>query len=111
MNKLLASLLVNGISVYVADYFLDGVFTDSFVSILLVVIALALVNSLILPVLKLITAPLNFLSLGIFSFILNGCMVLLVDKFIDGFSVDGIFSAILFSVIVSISNTVLNKLF
>lgn len=95
-------IIVNLISIGVAAYILPGVRVDSWFTAFVVVVILGLVNFFIKPLLLIFTFPINFLTLGLFTFIINGLMVLLVSKIVPGFIVTGLWSAILFSILISL---------
>lgn len=75
---------------------------------LLAAIVIAIINHTIKPVLMMISLPINLLSLGLFSFIINGAMILLADKMINGFSIPSLMMAIYFSIVLSVVNWVLH---
>lgn len=108
--KFIVNLLINGFAVFVADYLLAGVTVDSFFTAIIVSVALGIVNIFIKPIVLLMTLPLNIITLGLFTFIVNGLMVLLVSSFITGFKVDNFGWAMLFSVVLWAVNFVFNSL-
>ena len=71
-------------------------------NILLVTIILAIVNTLIKPVISIISLPINIVTLGLFSIVINGFMVYIVDRLVSGFTVDSFLYCIFFAVILSI---------
>lgn len=81
--KFLISLLLSAVAVFAAAYLVPGVQIDGFVTALIVAVVLGLVNATIGLLLKMITAPLNWITLGLVSLIINVLMVLLVDNFIN----------------------------
>ena len=104
-------LLVTALAVFVADYFLDGVhINDDVKTVIIVAIVLALLNTFIKPILVLLTIPVTIITLGLFLLVINALMVLWADRLIGGFEVDGWWSALLFSLIVSIVSAILNGL-
>lgn len=72
------------------------------------VLVMSIVNTLIKPILIIITLPINVLTLGLFSLIINAILILIVDYFVAGFSVDGLLWALLFSVVMSIVSSLVN---
>ena len=105
------NLLINGFAVFVASYLLSsGVHIDSFLTAVIVSIVLGIVNVLIKPIVLLFTLPINIVTLGLFTFIINGLMVLLVSSFVPGFKVDGFVWAMAFSVVLWAVNFVFNSL-
>ena len=108
--KLIINLLINGFAVFVADYLLSGVMVDNFVTAVVVSIVLGIVNTFIKPIVLLFTLPLNILTLGLFTFIVNGLMILLVSNIIPGFEVASFGWAMLFSIVLWVVNFVFNSL-
>ena len=108
--KLVLNLLVNGFAVFVADYFLPGVKIDSFFTAIVVSIGLGIVNTFIKPIVLLMTLPFNIVTLGLFTFIINGLLVLLVSSFIPGFTVDNFGWAMAFSIVLWAVNFFLHSL-
>jgi len=74
-------------------------------------IALSVLNTFLKPILVFLTIPVSIMTLGLFLLIINAVIVKIADHFIDGIYVPTFFTAILFSVILSISQYVLNKIF
>lgn len=92
-------------------------FTD-FPSILLTALILAVIHSIILPVLKLLTFPINFLSLGLFSFVLTILVIIFVDSNIQSFEIQGLVGeyrlkslvlALFIGLALSVVNTIIGK--
>lgn len=108
--QIIIRLLINGFAVYVAGFILSGVQIESFFTAVIVSIVLGAVNALIKPILLLLTLPLTILTLGLFTFIINGLLIILVSRIVPGFTVDGFISAILFSVVLSLVNWFLQVL-
>jgi putative membrane protein len=108
---LILKWLLMAASVMVSAYLIPGVTINSFFSALFVALFLGIVNILIRPVLILITLPINILTLGLFTFVINAILVLLASSIIKGFEVGGFWTAMLFSILLSIVNYVLNGLF
>ncbi len=101
MNILL-SWLVYSVAVLAAAYVLPGVQVDAFSTALFAALILGILNALVKPFLILFTLPLNILTLGLFTFVINAAIILLADKAVDGFSVDGFGWALLFSIVLSV---------
>ena len=74
------------------------------VTAVLVALALAIINHTIKPVITIISLPINIVTLGLFSFVINGVMILLADKLVDGFTVPSLLMAIYFSIVLSVIN-------
>lgn len=110
MLMMVVKLVINGFAVLVTGYLLQGVHISNFFVALAVAIVLGIINTLLKPVLLLLTLPINILSLGIFTIILNGLLILLTSAIVPGFKVDGLLWAILFSIVLSLVNWFLNLL-
>ena len=107
--KLILSLLLNALLIFAAAQLLEGVHITDYSVAIVTAIVLGLVNFIIRPILKFFAFPITILTLGLFLLVINGAMVLLVDHFVTGFSVDGLLWAIIFSVLLSVMNFVLGK--
>jgi putative membrane protein len=75
---------------------------------LLVAVVLAVINHTIKPMFMLVSIPVNFVTLGLFSFVVNGFMILLADKLIPEFTIPSLLMAIYFSLVLSAINWVLH---
>jgi putative membrane protein len=75
---------------------------------LLTAIALAVINHTIKPIFMLISIPVNLLTLGLFSFVINGLMVLIADRIVVEFSIPSLIMAIYFALVLSVVNWVLH---
>lgn len=111
MINLLVNFLVSGVAVYISSQFLPGIKVTGFLTALKVALVLAIVNAIIKPVLVVLTLPINFFTLGLFTFVINALMVMLVSFIVTGFSVDNFWWALLFSVVVSLINSLLHWIF
>jgi len=98
---LLSRLVVSSIAVFLADWILPGVSISSFSTAVGVAIVLGLLNATLKPLLIIITIPLTFMSLGFFLLIINAIIIGVADKWIDGLEVASVWTAILFSLLVS----------
>ena len=105
MNLIIRLLVTAGIVMLLA-HVLPGVAVSGFVAALIVAIVLALLNAILKPILIILTIPITILTLGLFLFVINACIILLADKFIDGFGVNGFWIALLFSILLSISQSI-----
>lgn len=83
------------------------VHVDSIFSALIVAIVLAFLNQVVKPILIILTIPVTFATLGLFLLAINAGVILVADYFIDGFTVGGFWSALGFSIVLSIINSLL----
>ena len=95
-------------SIVIAAYFIPGVRVGSFFSALWVALFLGIVNILVRPVLIFITLPINILTLGLFTFVINAVLILLASSVIKGFEVAGFWWALLYSIVLSAVNYIIN---
>lgn len=109
MNFIL-NILVTSLAVLLAAHFLPGVKVDTFTTSLLVAIVLAFMNAIVKPILTILTIPITLVTMGLFLIVINGAIILMTDKLIDGFEVKGFWWALLFSFILSIITGILNML-
>jgi putative membrane protein len=101
--KLIIRLLLNAIAVFALANILKGVTIDGYVTAIVVALVLSILNLIVKPILVILTLPITIMTLGLFMFVINACIILLADRFIDGFDVPGGFwTAMLFSVLLSI---------
>ncbi len=108
--NILISWLVNAVGVVLAAFLLPFVSVDSFWTAMVVAVVLAVVNVLIKPLILLLTLPLNILTLGLFTFVIDAGIIMLTDSMIDGFAVGGFVSALIFSLILGLINGLLGKM-
>ena len=107
--NLLINWLISALAIIVTAYILPGVHLDGFTTALVVAVVLGAINIFIKPILIILTLPINILSLGLFTFVINAVIIILVSKIVPGFKVDGFIWALLFSIILSIINSVLHR--
>lgn len=100
-------IIISTISIMVVGYILPGVEVASLYAGFIVAIILALLNTIVKPILIIFTLPITIVTLGLFLLVINGFIVLIANHFIDGFSVSGLFTAIVFSILVSLINGLL----
>jgi putative membrane protein len=102
-------LIVTSVVAFGLSYLLEGIKFDSFWSAIVVAIVLAVLNAIIKPILILLTLPITLFTFGLFLFVINALMILLAEKLVDGFSVDGFWWALLFSLLLSLLTSLLYK--
>lgn len=108
--KLLLRIVVTALLVMVIAYFMKGVVVDHFTTALIVAVVLGLLNFFVKPILVLFTLPVTVFTLGLFLLVINAIIILLCDHFVDGFDVDGFWPALIFSIILSLSQSLVYQL-
>ncbi len=106
--NILFSLIINGLAVFVTSRIIPGVVLDDFITAVVVSVILAVVNTFIKPILILLTLPVNILTLGLFTLVINAVVVLIVDSLVPGFEVNGFWAALFFSIVLSLVSAVLH---
>lgn len=109
MNLIIRWLLA-AIAIVLTSYLLPGVFLSGFWTAVLLALVIGVINVVIKPILLILTLPINILSLGLFTLVINALLIMLASKIVDGFSVASFWTALLFSIILSIVSFFLNKL-
>ena len=105
--NMLTRIIISTISIMVVGYILPGVVVSTPYTAFIVAIILALLNSIVRPILIILTLPVTIVTLGLFLLVINGFIVLIANHFINGFSVSSLFIAIVFSILVSLINGLL----
>ena len=110
MNFILR-LLLSAVAVVLLSYILPHVSVDGYVTAIIVAIVLSLLNFIVKPIMVILTLPITILTFGLFLLVINACIIMLADYFIDGFNVDGIGWALLFSLLLSFLQSILFSIF
>ena len=110
MRKLLLKVIANMVAFYCAAKLFPGIYLSGIDAAVWAGLILGGVNLLIRPLLFLITLPVNLLTLGLFSLVINTWMVMLTDTFLSGLQIPGFWLALATAVIISICNMVIQAL-
>jgi putative membrane protein len=110
LTKLLIVWLINALVLLALPYVVPSVQVDSFVTALVAALILGLVNTMIRPVLVLLTLPATVLTLGLFIFVINGLLFWMVASFVDGFQVAGFWSGVLGAIVYGFISWMLSAL-
>lgn len=101
MNGIIVRWLTLTVAIVFTSYLLEGIRIDGFLSALLAAAILGILNAFFRPIALLLTLPINILSLGLFTFIINALMLKMASGVITGFEVVGFWSAIFGSLLIS----------
>ena|ERR1700741_2906481 len=120
----IVKLLISAVAVMITAYFLDGVTIggnqfysgnspelNKFATALLVAVVLAFLNTIVKPILTILSLPITFFTLGLFLLVINALIILFADKLVDGFRVDGFWTALWFSLVLSLLSSILEHFF
>jgi putative membrane protein len=110
LKGLLLRWLILTLSILAAAYLLRGIEVASFPAALAAAAILAILNAFIRPVLLLLTLPLNLLTLGLFTFVINALLLLAASGLTRGFAVQGFWWALLGSLVISLVSWLLTSL-
>jgi putative membrane protein len=103
--------LITALAILISAYIIPGVAISGFWAALWLAVYLGVVNVILNPILILITLPINILTLGLFTFVINALLILLSSTVIKGFAVSGFWHAMLFSIVLSVFSYIFNKTF
>ncbi|MGB3756166.1 MAG: phage holin family protein [Rivularia sp. (in: cyanobacteria)] len=106
----LLTWLISALSLLLTAYLIPGFQFDTFGTVAIAALTLGLVNAIVRPFLVILTLPLTLVTLGLFLFVVNALMLLLVGFLVPGFVVAGFIPAILASIVLTIVSTVLGLL-
>ena len=100
--KLIIEILLTGLAFYLGAKLIPGVEVAGYGSAIIAAILIALANATIGFILRILTFPVNFLTLGLVSFIITVLMILLVDNLMSSFNTSGFFAAAFLAIVVAI---------
>lgn len=102
--------LINAVGLILISYTIRGIEVDGVVPALVAAAVLGIINAVIRPILLILTLPINILTLGLFTFIINGALLALTAKVVKGFVVSGFWAAVLGALLLSIISALLSFL-
>jgi len=108
MRGIIIRWLILTIAMITTSYLIEGIRLESFFAALFAAAVLGILNAFFRPVILLLTLPINILSLGLFTFVINAVILLMASGVINGFKIDGFFSALLGSLLISLVSWILN---
>ncbi|WP_445709851.1 phage holin family protein [Flavobacterium sp.] len=109
--NLIIRLLITTVLIFFLGNFLPGIQVLDYKAAVFVAIVLGFLNVFLKPILVFLTIPATIVTLGLFLLVINAAIILIADYFIEGFRVDGFWYAFLFSIILSIGQSLLNGIF
>lgn len=104
---MLFRILVTAVLVVLIAHFMPGVSVDTFTTSLFVAVVLGLLNAFVKPVLILFTLPVTILTFGLFLLVINALIILWCSEIVGGFHVNSFWTAVLFSIILSLSQSLI----
>jgi putative membrane protein len=107
--EILVNWLISSLSILCAAYIIPGVHITDFFTAFVLAIVLGVINAIVKPFLIIFTLPINILTLGLFTLVINAILILLAAKIVPGFKVDGFWWALLFSLTLSLISSFLGN--
>ena len=108
--NLIIKLCISTVVVFVLSYFLPGVHVTSLTGALMVAVVLGLLNIFIKPILVILTLPITIVTFGLFLLVINALIIQFASSIVGGFSVASFWYALLFSVVLSIAQSIVFSL-
>jgi putative membrane protein len=109
MNGIFIRWLTSTGAIILTSYLLNGIHVEGYLAAFFAAAMLGILNALFRPIALLITLPINILTLGFFTFVINALMLKMASGLISGFDVHGFWSAILGSLMISVTSWFLNS--
>ena len=106
---MLMTLVVNALAFYVVAYLVPGVTITGWEALLVVAVVWGVLALLLKPILVLLTLPINILTLGLFTFVINALLIMLMSRLVTGFKVEGFTTALLAAIVLALVNLVLSR--
>ena len=110
MNKFALRAVINAMSLIIISYLTTAIYVQNFFAALAAGLVLGVVNAVIRPVLLFFSLPLNVLTLGLFTFVINTLMLKLTATFVNGFSTGGFFGTFFAAILLSIVSAIISSL-
>lgn len=107
---MLIQLLINAIGFFITAKIVPGLKIENWETLGVVAVVWGVLSIILKPVLILLTLPVNFLTLGLFTFVINAGMIMLMGEIVPGFGVKNFGTALLAAIVLSLLNVVLGKL-
>ena len=108
--KFFLKILITTVNAFILAQILPGITVNGNIfTALMVAVLLAIMDATIKPLLIILTFPVTILTLGLFLFVINACIILAAAYFITDFKVDGFWYAVLFSILLSFFNSFVHK--
>jgi len=109
MKGIFIRWLILTFAIIATSYLIDGIQVSGFLSAFFAAAILGILNAFFRPILFILTLPVNILSLGLFTFVINAIVLMMVSGVISGFKVDGFWSAVLGSLLISLVSWLLTS--
>lgn len=109
MNGLFFRWMILTVAILVTSYLMDGIHVSGFFSAFFAAAILGILNAFFRPILLVLTLPINILSLGLFTFVLNAVLLMMVSGVIPGFDINGFWSGLFGSLLISLISWIITS--
>lgn len=103
-------LLINALAFYITSYIIPGMVISGWQTLLVIAVVWGILTTIIKPILIILTLPINILTLGLFTFVINAVLLLITSSIVPGFKIDGFGTALLAVIVLTIVNGFLSAL-
>ena len=107
---MIIQLLINALAFYISAYIMAGITISGWASLFVIAIVWGILTVIIKPILIILTLPINILTLGLFTLVINAILLLITSSIVPGFRIDGFGTALLAAIVLSIVSGFLNAL-
>ncbi len=107
---MLMRLLINALAFYITSYIIPGMMISGWQTLLVIAVVWGILTIIIKPILIILTLPINILTLGLFTFVINAVLLLITSSIVPGFKIDGFGTALLAAIVLTIVNGFLSAL-
>jgi putative membrane protein len=107
--RLLWNLIFMSLAVFAGAHLIPGIYVEDYLTSIVVAMVIALLNIFVKPVLILLTIPVTMITLGLFLLVINAIVVIIAEKLVAGFEVDGFWWALLFSLFLSLTQWLFSR--
>ncbi|TDD96496.1 phage holin family protein [Flavobacterium cellulosilyticum] len=108
--KLLFRIIITAVLVILIPKIMSGIYVADFKTAIIVAVVLGLLNIFIKPILVILTLPFTIVTLGLFLLVINAVIILVCDNIVGGFSVNSFWTALFFSLVLSILQSIMYKI-
>ena len=107
---MLARLVVNALAFYITAYLVPGMTISGWMTLLVISVVWGMLTMVLKPILVILTLPVNIMTLGLFTFVINAFLLMLMSSFVQGFRVESFTTAFIAAVVLAIVNMFLSRL-
>jgi putative membrane protein len=108
MSGFIARWLINIVALWFTSWIIRGIEVEGIVPLFVASLVLGILNAVLRPIVLFLTLPINFLTLGLFTFVINALMLWITSQVVSGFYVSGFLAAFIGAILLSIVSTILN---